>query len=164
MNETELIDLARLSIDHDWQIRFIEIMPVENQQEWGEGFPQAEERFISMQEIKTLLMDLNLELVKEPNNNGPARVLQIPGAKGTIGFISPVGEHFCGECNRLRLTADGNLKPCLLHSLEIPLREALRRGDDITPLLTRAVLLKPIGHTLKDMLPDTHRTMSQIGG
>ena len=63
-----------------------------------------------------------------------------------MGFISPVGDHFCQSCNRLRLTSDGYLRPCLLSDVEVPLREALRRGDPILPLIEQAVALKPEGH------------------
>jgi len=164
LNDRELPAIAQLSLQHAWQIRFIELMPVENHQDWGEGFPGADTRFIPTREIRQMLGEFNLQPVNGVAGNGPARIFQIAGAPGTIGFISPVGDHFCGECNRLRLTADGSLKPCLLHSIEIPLRDALRRGEDIRPLIEQAVGLKPLGHTLKDKLPETHRTMSQIGG
>jgi len=164
INDQELPELARLSIEHPWQVRFIEFMPVENLQDWGAGFPAVDHRFISVKEIRSQLEGFNLVPENGHNGNGPARIYRIPSATGTLGFISPIGEHFCGECNRLRLTADGNLKPCLLNSVEIPLREALRGGEDIREIIFRAVSLKPLGHTLSEEIPDTHRTMSQIGG
>ena len=164
LNDHEISRLARLSIEHPWQIRFIEFMPVENGQEWGEDFPASEHRFISVKEIRSILDEDQLAADGSQTGNGPARIFRLPGAEGTVGFISPVSEHFCGECNRLRLTADGNLKPCLLHSTEIPLRDALRRGEDIQSLIEQAVEIKPLGHNLKDRLPNTQRTMSQIGG
>ena len=81
--------------------------------------------------------------------NGPARTFHIPGARGTVGFIAPLGDHFCATCNRMRLTADGRLRPCLLSGEEIPLREALRSGSDAGPLIEQAVWRKPRSHTLQ---------------
>jgi cyclic pyranopterin phosphate synthase len=145
-------------------VRFIEFMPVENGQDWGLDFPEAQNRYISIKDIRGLLGNIQPVEDNKVAGSGPARIFRIAGAEGTIGFISPVSEHFCGECNRLRLTADGNLKPCLLHSSEIPLRDSLRQGQDISPLIEEAVRIKPLGHNLKDRLPETKRTMSQIGG
>lgn len=164
INDQEITNLARLSVSNPWQVRFIEFMPVENQGDWGAGFPLPGERFIPVKEMRSRLADLHMQAEEENNGCGPARIYRIPDGLGTVGFISPVGEHFCQACNRLRLTADGNLKPCLLHSVEIPLREALRRGEDITPYIEAAAAAKPVGHTLKDKLPETGRSMSQIGG
>ena len=81
-----------------------------------------------------------------------------------MGFISPVSDHFCGECNRLRLTADGNLRPCLLSDLEIPLLPALRRGEPLLPILQQAVGMKPLGHELAHNHRPEGRCMIQIGG
>lgn len=164
VNDHELIDLARLTREHDWQVRFIELMPVENQQDWGDGFPLANDRYISVQEMRSRLSALNLTERTIVNGNGPARVYQIEGGMGTVGFISPVGEHFCETCNRLRLTAEGNLRSCLLHDFEIPLREKLKAGEDIRPLLLEAVNLKPAGHTLSEAQLHSNRRMVQIGG
>lgn len=164
VNEDELIDLARLSIDHPWDMRFIEIMPVKNQQTWGDGFPPPETSFISIQEIQSLLAPLHLEPVARKTGKGPAREFQIPGALGRVGFISPVSDHFCSECNRLRLTADGNLRPCLLSDLEVPVKDALQAGEPLLPLLQRAIELKPQEHELlKNHSPEI-RCMMQIGG
>ena len=94
---------------------------------------------------------------------GPARYFEFPGAAGTVGFISPLSRHFCSECNRLRVTADGKVRPCLFSDHELDVREALRNGDDE---VVRAVLLEALGAK-----PDEHhdkvgteRNMSQIGG
>jgi cyclic pyranopterin phosphate synthase len=81
-----------------------------------------------------------------------------------VGFISPISEHFCGECNRLRLTADGNLRPCLLSDLEIPLLSALRRGEPVLPFLQQAVAIKPQSHELVQNHRPVTRCMIQIGG
>ncbi|NPV77968.1 MAG: GTP 3',8-cyclase MoaA [Anaerolineae bacterium] len=164
VNEDELIDIARLSQRHPWRVRFIELMPVNNQTPWGEGFPSPQSAYLPIHDIRRILAPLDLQPVEEKSGSGPAREYRIPGAPGTVGFISPLGEHFCERCNRLRLTADGALRPCLLSDIEIPLLKALRAGEDIYPFLERAVLMKPEGHELvKNHRPMT-RCMIQIGG
>ena len=164
VNDDELLSLARLSLDHPWQVRFIELMPVKNQSPWGEGFPPPEETYLSIQEIRALLEPLQLEPVKDKVGEGPAQEYRIPGAPGRVGFISPLGETFCQGCNRLRLTADGCLRPCLLSDTEIPIREALRAGEDIRPYLYQAVQAKPLSHELPQNHLPTGRCMMQIGG
>ncbi len=164
LNDGELAEFAQLSIQNPWHVRFIELMPVGNTQSWGEDFPPAAERAIPVQEMLTRLSKLNLQPGETPMGNGPARTFRIPGALGTVGIISPLGEHFCQNCNRLRLTADGYLRPCLLLDGEINLREALRAGEPLLPLIQRAVEAKPVGHELSQQhYPETRR-MAQIGG
>jgi len=168
VNDDELLDIARLSIDHDWHMRFIELMPVQNQQSWGEGFPQPQAAFIPIGEVRQLMADLDLEAVERDAGSGPAREYHPRGGRGRIGFISPVSEHFCASCNRLRLTADGNLRPCLLSDREIPIRQALRNGEDLLPYLQQAVDRKPDGHHIGIENPSEsavrNRCMRQIGG
>jgi GTP 3',8-cyclase len=164
INDDEIIDLARLTIDHDWQMRFIEFMPVANGQDWGKGFPKAEERYLPIKEIYSILSPLNLEEAVSAKDNGPARTFRIPGAKGSLGFISPRGEHFCEMCNRLRLTADGHLRPCLLNPAEVSVIEPIRRGDDLMPYILDAINQKPVGHELNDGKFSSDRKMAQIGG
>src|SRR6266496_2037179 len=148
LNADELPALARLTIENPWHIRFIELMPVGNAQNWGEGFPTQPDRYISVQEMQMRLSTFNLESVVNPIGNGPARTFRIPAALGTVGFISPLGEHFCQSCNRLRLTADGNLRPCLLLNGEVNIRNAVRAGEPLLPFLQQAVDSKPQGHEL----------------
>ena len=166
INEDEFADLARLTLAHPWEVRFIELMPVQNQASWGEGFPAPAQAFISTSEIRSRLEQagLHLELDQASAGVGPARAYRLPGGTGRLGFISALSEHFCQSCNRLRLTADGNLRPCLLNNLEIPLLPALRRGEPVLPLLRLAAGQKPSGHTLEQSLPDSSRSMQQIGG
>lgn len=164
VNDDELLNLAKLTVEHEWHIRFIEMMPVNNQESWDEGFPSPQHIFVSLSEIKQRLESLNLKPIQGKSGSGPAREYQANGAKGKIGFISPISEHFCGECNRLRLTADGSLRPCLLSDLEIPVLPALRRGEPILPLLQEAVKLKPEGHHLSQNQRTFTRCMIQIGG
>ncbi len=163
-NDIEIPDMARLSIEHPWHIRFIELMPVANSQEWGDGLPPVDRRYVSVQAMHEMLSDLSLVPEQTSANSGPERMFRIPGAAGTVGFISPLGEHFCARCNRLRLTADGRLRSCLLVDKEISVREAIKSGANLESFLKKAVEEKPRGHELHDQnCPDT-RCMSQIGG
>lgn len=164
VNDDELLDMARLSLVRDWHIRFIELMPVNNQQAWGEGFLPRDEVYLSIPEMLTLMEPLGLEPISETIGSGPAQEFRVPGAPGTVGFISPMSDAFCKSCNRLRLTADGNLRPCLLVDTEIPILAALRDGQDILLLLKQATDLKPAGHELANMNLPSRRCMLQIGG
>lgn len=164
INDDELTALASLSLEHPWHVRFIELMPVNNQSPWGEGFPSPVDAYLSIQEMKQILSPLGLEAVETEVGSGPAREFRLRRAKGRIGFISPVGEHFCEDCNRMRLTADGNLRPCLLSNVEIPLLAALRAGEPLLPLLQAAVQIKPEGHELLQAHAPSGRCMQQIGG
>jgi cyclic pyranopterin phosphate synthase len=166
INEDELLGLARLSLVHPWQIRFIELMPLVDQPMVAEEnlVYSPTGSYIPMVEIKQKLESLNLQPVEEGNGGGPARLYRSPGAPGHVGFISPISEHFCETCNRLRLTADGSLRTCLLKDVEVPIREAVRAGKDLLPFLKQAAFLKPEGHEISmDHLPGS-RCMRQIGG
>lgn len=164
INDDELPALARLSLQYPWQVRFIEIMPVKNQVSWGDEFPSPENTYLSIQEMLKILAPLGLEKVENGVGFGPARDYRLPGASGRIGFISPLGEQFCEDCNRLRLTADGNLRPCLLHDIEVPIRDALRRAEDLLPYFAQALANKPLSHELNLDNRPTGRCMMQIGG
>ena len=165
VNDDELLDLARLSIEHAWHIRFIEVMPIGNIQDWGGGFPAADQRYISVQEMHARLAILALQPASSPTGSGPARTFRIPGARGTVGFISPLGEHFCHKCNRLRLTADGKLRACLVIPGEVSLRSALDIYQPLEDLFFQAVALKPQHHNLVSAVPAAAgHGMSQIGG
>ena len=165
LNADELPTLARLTIQNDWHVRFIEVMPIGNAQDWGEGFPAPSERYVSVQEMRSALSTFDMQPSTTPQGNGPARTYRIPGALGTIGFISPLGEHFCQNCNRLRLTSDGKLRSCLVIPNEVSLRDALRSRQALESFFEQAIAQKPERH---DMLVSTpagsQRGMSQIGG
>jgi len=163
-NDDELIELAQLSIRHPWHIRFIELMPVNNQEAWGADFVDPQDAFVSVQEMHHILESLHLVPEQHTLGRGPARTYRIPGAKGLVGFISPLSEHFCASCNRLRLTADGRLRPCLLSDEEIPLLEAMRSGEEVLPYLKQATAIKPHGHELDENHLPKKRTMKEIGG
>lgn len=165
LNADELPALAALTIDHAWHIRFIELMPIGNTQDWRDGLPAYSEKYVSVQEMRARLSEFNLQPIRSVIGNGPARTFQIPGALGTVGFISPLGEHFCENCNRLRLTADGKLRPCLDRSSEVSLREVLRLGQPLDDYFHQAILNKPQNHNMLDIsTPNSQRGMSQIGG
>jgi cyclic pyranopterin phosphate synthase len=131
------------------------------------------ETFLPMRRMFDIISrEFSLELSNEHKHrlDGPARIFKIRGGRGEIGFINPVSEHFCATCNRLRLTADGKLRACLLKDVEIDLRDALRRqcGDEeLARLIRLAILSKPAGHDLDctdRSLKKCHRDMSGIGG
>jgi cyclic pyranopterin phosphate synthase len=164
VNDDEILDMARLSLTEPWHIRFIELMPINNRYFWGPGFPLPDVAYLSIQKMLAILEPLKLERLVSKSSSGPAREYRLKGAKGTIGFISPLGEHFCDSCNRLRLTSDGYLRPCLLSDTEIPVMKALRSGDDIFPLLEQAISLKPEGHELSLSNTPKNRCMRDIGG
>ncbi|MCL4528496.1 MAG: GTP 3',8-cyclase MoaA [Chloroflexi bacterium] len=165
LNADELPALTRLTIENDWHVRFIEVMPIGNAQDWGEGFPTPSERYFSVQEMRAQLASFNLQPSTSPQGNGPARTYKIPGALGTIGFISPLGEHFCASCNRLRLTSDGKLRSCLVIPNEVSLRDAVRAGEPLEKYFYQAVANKPERHDMLVSMPATsQRGMSQLGG
>ncbi len=160
INDDELLDFARLTVD-GWNIRFIELMPILNK-----GAKQPE--FVSAKEMWDTISSLGeLRPCSPLEGDGPARYYQLPGSRGTIGFITPVSEHFCFKCNRLRLTADGKMLPCLLDSEEIDLRSALRTSasvEDIRQLILKAVAAKPEGHHVSQGVVSQKRLMTQVGG
>lgn len=165
LNADELPALTRLTIENDWHVRFIELMPIGNAQDWGEGFPAPDERYVPVQEMRSQLSMFNLQPENAPIGNGPARTFRIPGAPGTVGFISPLGEHFCQNCNRLRLTSDGKLRSCLVVPNEVSLRGALQSGKPLEEFFRQAITQKPEHHNMLAATPaDSQRGMSQIGG
>jgi cyclic pyranopterin phosphate synthase len=165
LNDTEVLDLAELTIKRQWHVRFIEFMPIGNPELFGEQAWIDSAQLRQQIRQKWGLMESNIR------GNGPADVFQIPGARGTLGFISQMSECFCDRCNRVRLSADGWLRPCLLNETgQIDLKTALRSGVDLTELQTQIsqlLLLKPeINFKERDSGTDGKytRTMSQIGG
>lgn len=165
LNADELPALAQLTIENDWHVRFIEVMPIGNAQDWGEGFPAPNERYVSVQEMRAALSTFDFQHVTAPIGNGPACNYRISGALGTVGFISPLGEHFCQNCNRLRLTSDGKLRSCLVIPAEVSLRDAVRHGKPLEDFFHQALAQKPEHHNMLVSVPaGSQRGMSQIGG
>jgi cyclic pyranopterin phosphate synthase len=166
MNDDEVVDFARQTMEPGWHVRFIEVMPIGNgmavESNWKDHVVTARE---IREQIKAVLGPL--EPAKVLPGGGPARYYRLPGAKGTLGFITPISEHFCHQCNRLRLTADGHLRPCLLSDYEIDLRTPLRNGADeeqIKMLILQSIVSKPLQHHLDESQPPKGRVMSEIGG
>ena len=122
INDDEIVDLAKLSLDNPFHIRFIEYMPIGNSRSTTTDqllTPEIQERIRALGELIPL---------DSGRNDGPAQRYRIAGSKGEVGFISALSHHFCSRCNRLRLTADGKLRACLLSDQFIPLKDALRSG------------------------------------
>ena len=161
VNDDELIDFSRKTATDGWHVRFIELMHTA-------GISGLETGFISARNMKQRLDVLGkLEPCRISTGNGPAEYYRLPGATGTIGFITPVSEHFCSHCNRLRLTSNGKLRPCLLSEEEIDLKEPLRRGisfDGLKKLIEAAAAKKPQQHRLSEGLSPRHHPMFQVGG
>lgn len=159
INDDELLDFAHKTVADGWHVRFIEHMPFNRE--------MAATSFISVNELRERLAVLG-EL--EPctfKGNGPAKYYRLPEANGTIGFITPISDHFCFNCNRLRLTADGKLRPCLLSEGETDLRQPLRNGisaKELKKLIKKAADSKPRQHKLARGCVPQDRPFSQVGG
>lgn len=161
INDDELLDFAVKTRDEGWHVRFIEQMPVA-------GNNILTPQFVPVSEMRRRLEKLGqLEPCAVTVGNGPAKYFKLPGASGTIGFITPVSEHFCFSCNRLRLTADGKLRLCLLNDGGIDLRETLRKGAsaaELKKLIEAAVASKPESHHLAQGCVPQNNSFSQVGG
>lgn len=172
----DYLAFAKLSIDRPLHVRFIEYMPV-GESSGSDGCGWGPDDVISCEELFNLINEGARaeglpELVAAGQNKplgwGPAKYFAFPGAKGTVGFISPMSRHFCGDCNRMRLTADGKLRPCLFSDREYDVRSILRSGkpqaqidQDLRDVFATALGAKPDDH---DDITGTERRMSQIGG
>jgi cyclic pyranopterin phosphate synthase len=163
LNDSEISSFASLTFENNYHIRFIEFMPANCNGIW------AKDKCVSSAEILQQISGLgNLERLTF-KGKGPSRNFRFKGAAGVIGIISPLSDHFCGYCNRLRLTADGKIRPCLFSEDEINIKTPMRQGasdDDIEILFLRAVKIKPQRHLLnEDPSSGGHlKTMSKIGG
>jgi cyclic pyranopterin phosphate synthase len=165
VNDHEVLDLAALTIEKNWHVRFIEFMPIGN----GELF--GDRGWISSSDLRQQIQQKWGLTESQIRGNGPADVFQIPGALGTLGFISQMSECFCDRCNRMRLSADGWLRPCLLNETgQINLKSALRAGVSTTELQTQVQQILAIKPEINFKQRDSGtngtytRTMSQIGG
>jgi cyclic pyranopterin phosphate synthase len=160
INDDEIEDFARLTLEHAWHVRFIELMPV------------GDLRSVTWEHV--VPSDVVLERIAArwplepyggpPRGNGPAKYYRIAQAAGSVGVITPMTHTYCGSCNRVRLTADGRLRTCLYGDHEINLRDPLRAGSDLTPLYVDALANKPREHQLLQMQVGGLRALSQVGG
>ncbi|MHB8170154.1 MAG: GTP 3',8-cyclase MoaA [Thermincolia bacterium] len=162
-NDDEVLDFARMTQEFPIHIRFVELMPVGESDNW------CKDRHIPVKEIKKMLDPMGkMERAKVGAGNGPAKYFRIPGAPGTIGFISAISSHFCDSCNRLRVTSEGKLRLCLHSKSEVDLKGPLRQGaseEELAQIMAEAVKDKPKRHTMADEgWADNPRMMSQIGG
>jgi cyclic pyranopterin phosphate synthase len=164
VNDDEVVDFCRLTLKRHLHVRFIEFMPIGSRDRWNTDV------CVTAEELRA---DIERELgplvpFSSGIGGGPSENFQIPGARGVIGFISPISKHFCARCRRLRLTADGKIRPCLLSDTEIDLKSPMRSGCDdaeIERLLRLSLSVKPERHYLNTAPVGTYRrTMSKIGG
>jgi cyclic pyranopterin phosphate synthase len=163
VNDDEYLEFARLTLKKPYNVRFIELMPV-----GGKNNP-VEDQFISSEEILSQIQALgDLHPIRHSPLDGPAIRYAIQGARGEIGFISALSHHFCGHCNRLRLTADGHLRGCLFSDQETDIKNPLREGKGDTYLLDlikNTIRDKPENHGLTKSGPrKCIREMNSIGG
>ena len=165
INDDEIEALARLTLNKPYHVRFIELMPTDSS-----AYGNYESLFIPVEEFMKKIHQIDrVQIEPAKDSYGPARLCRLPGAVGKVGFIAPISWHFCGSCNRLRMTADGKIKTCLFSQEEIDIKAALRTGatqDDIIDIFRQSVAEKPSGHHLN---ADTHqnacgRAMRAIGG
>ncbi len=160
INDDEVCDFARITLDHDWHVRFIELMPVGEMREltWDHVVPSDEI-------LHRLESVAPLSPADGPaRGNGPARYFRFAGATGTVGIITPMSHTYCGSCNRVRLTADGRLRTCLFGDEETDLRTPLREGLPLEPFFRTALASKPEQHHLLQMNVGGLRALSQVGG
>jgi cyclic pyranopterin phosphate synthase len=160
INDDEVETVARLTNEHPWHVRFIELMPV------GDLRELTWEHVVSSDEILSRLNTIApLTPAAGPaKGNGPAKYYQWPGARGTIGVITPMTHTYCASCNRVRLTADGRLRTCLLGNHEVDLRTPLRAGQPLESFFRQALADKPKEHELLQMKIGGLRALSQVGG
>lgn len=162
LNDDEIADFARLTVERPLHVRFIEFMPIGARDSW------STEKYISTEEIRAKVSAVAQLAPVKLRRTGPARYFRFDNAPGVVGFISPITHHFCDSCNRLRLTSDGKLRPCLFSETEIDLKSAMRTGapdSEIERLLRLAVEVKPEGHNINHEKSFDHlKPMSKIGG
>ncbi len=163
MNDQDVLPLARLTLEHPWQVRFIEMMPFAGATEF-----QLKQVVKDAEILAWLQAEFGpLELLHNGRLDGEARIYKLPGAQGEVGFISSVTLPFCAACSRARLTADGKLRLCLLREKEVDLLTPLRQGaslEDLRMIIVNGIWEKPWGHGLADGEVALNRTMSEIGG
>jgi len=154
-NEDEILELAKLTLEKPIEVRFIEFMPIGKNRLWNK------EHVVTVKEIKKILESFSKLIPDFSFGGGPARVFRWKNAKGKIGLISPISEHFCYKCNRLRITADGKLRPCLFSDYEINLKPILRESKGtLEEAFFWALKIKPI----KRNISFTLKSMRAIGG
>jgi cyclic pyranopterin phosphate synthase len=161
VNDDEVLDFARLTLERPWHVRFIELMPV------GEMAALSQDHVVPSEEVLGRISDALGALVPADGparGNGPAEYYRVSGALGSIGVITPMTHTYCGSCNRVRLTADGRLRTCLFGDHEVDLRTPLRAGEPLEPFVRQALAEKPEAHALLQRRVGGLRALSQVGG
>jgi len=162
VTEQEILPFAKFAMEHPYEVRFIEFMPLDADRSW------SSEQVLSGKEIRSILSE-HYDLVEIPREeSATARVFTFADGQGRLGFIDPVSEPFCSDCNRIRITAEGRLRTCLFSIGETDLREPMRAGasdDDLEELIRNAVWKKELKHRVGDAgFVQPARSMSGIGG
>jgi cyclic pyranopterin phosphate synthase len=162
-NDDEILNFAHLAYTYPLHIRFIEFMPIGDLLYW------KKDRIMTAAEMENVIREkYNLQAARVVKGNGPAKYFKLEGGLGSVGFISPMSNHFCSECNRLRMTAEGKLRGCLYDKREIDLHDAINKGasdEDLRQLFIKAINLKPPEHHMDQGWGiDNERKMYQIGG
>jgi len=161
INDDEIPDFARLTLEHAVHVRFIELMPV------GEMAGLTWEHVVPSDEVLARAASAIGALEASdgpPKGNGPAKYYRAAGAPGSVGVITPMSHTYCGTCNRVRLTANGRLRTCLYGDHEVNLRDPLRAGTPLEPLFLQALAGKPKEHALLQMKVGGLKALSQVGG
>jgi cyclic pyranopterin phosphate synthase len=164
-NDADVVELAQLSLEREWHVRFIELMPLGG----GQAAQVALSQFVPTRETRERIEAAlgPLSPLPSANPSDESRNYRLASGAGVVGFISPVSEPYCGTCNRMRLTADGKFHLCLLHDDELDVKRAIRNGAgvaEVAAILCRAVGLKPTGHQLDEGVSTEARSMFQLGG
>jgi cyclic pyranopterin phosphate synthase len=164
VNDDEIVDLVNLTKDLRVDMRFIEFMPVSDWDNWRK-------KYIGIEEIQKRIADGVGELIPVYDGDaaaGPAENFRVPGYKGRVGFIHAISNHFCDTCNRVRLTADGRIRPCLFGKIEVDFRTAMREGatdEELNELFDEVLQIKPDAHNITMERPEKMLTsMTSIGG
>ncbi|MBC3888312.1 GTP 3',8-cyclase MoaA [Acetobacterium paludosum] len=155
-NDDEIGSFVNFTKDHEVDIRFIELMPL------GESISFAENKYLSNDEVLRQVPEL--QPVVELDKSGPAIYYRLPGAKGKVGLINPISKHFCKECNRIRVTSDGKIKPCLHSDFEIDIVALRKEGKSYEEILKQAIGEKPEQHHIDENEKQLLRNMNEIGG
>ncbi|CAN5787582.1 GTP 3',8-cyclase MoaA [soil metagenome] len=161
-NDDEIAAFAAITRERPWHVRFIELMPT------GDNLQLSRDEYVPAAEILRSVASLGaLSPVDGPGGNGPATYFAFPDAPGTVGVITPMSHNYCDRCNRIRLTADGELRPCLFGSIQTNLRDPLRAGEPMEPLIRETLRIKPERHWLvqgSDSGSGGLRALSEVGG
>lgn len=162
INDDEFIDMIHFCQEHQFTLRLIETMPM------GEAGEAATNHFLDLQEVKkTIQQSIDLIPDTRPNDGGPARYYRLANSDASIGFITPLTQHFCDTCNRVRISVDGTLYLCLGQNDKVELRPLVRAGisdDDLAEVIQKAIDLKPKNHDFNDNEKHVVRLMSLTGG